>query len=114
MAMMESIGRLSATLVALVQTRLELATVEIEEESLRYLSYLLLSLLTLFLVGIATLLIAFFVILLFWDSHRIEAVLSMAFLFGAGGIAMGMKVRASLRAKPRLLSYTLAEINKDI
>jgi uncharacterized membrane protein YqjE len=114
MAILESIGRLGATLVAIVQTRLELAAVEVEEESVRYLGYLLLSLLALFLFGIAIVLLAFFVILLFWDSHRMEAVLGLALAFAAGGAWLGARVRSSFGRKPRLLSHTFAELNKDI
>ncbi|MES2299870.1 MAG: phage holin family protein [Pseudomonadota bacterium] len=112
--MLESIGRLGATLVAVLQTRLELAAVEVEEESLRYLGYLLMSLLALFLFGIAIVLLAFFVILLFWDSHRIEAVLGLALLFGVGSAVLGARVRAAIGSKPRLLAHTFAELNKDI
>lgn len=114
MAIAESIGRISATLVALVQTRLELAAVEVEEESLRLMGYLMLSLLALFLFGIAVVMVALFVIILFWDTHRIEAVLSMAVLFAAGGALIARKVRISLATKPRLLEHTIAELNKDI
>jgi uncharacterized membrane protein YqjE len=114
MAITESIGRLGATLVALVQTRLELAAIELEEESLRLLGYLLLSLLALFLFGIAIVLLAVFVIILFWESHRIEAVLVMVALFAMGGAAILRKVRLSMASKPRLLSFTIAELNKDI
>jgi uncharacterized membrane protein YqjE len=114
MAILESVGRLGATLVSLLQTRLELATVEVEEETLRLLSYLMLSLLALFLFGIAIVMVALFVIILFWDTHRIEAVLAMAALFAALGTLLASSVRQRMANKPRLLSFTIAELNKDI
>lgn len=114
MAISETVGRLGATLLAMLQTRLELAAIEMEEESQRFLAYLLLSLLALFLCGLAIVLFAVLVIVLFWDSYRIEAVSGMALLFAGAGIAIGMKVRASFGAKPRLLGATLCELNKDI
>jgi uncharacterized membrane protein YqjE len=40
MAIGHTLGRMAATLVAIVRTRLELAVVEMEEESLRFLSLL--------------------------------------------------------------------------
>ena len=72
MAIFESVGRLGSTLVDMVHTRLELAAVEMEEESQRMLGYLLLALLALFLFGIAFLLLALLVIVLFWDTHRVR------------------------------------------
>lgn len=114
MAIAESVGRLGATLVAMVQTRLELAAVEVEEESQRLLGYLLLSLLALFLFGIALLLLALLVIVICWDSYRIAAVAGMAVLYGAAGALVASKVKTGFAGKPRLLEHTFAEIRKDI
>lgn len=114
MAFTETVGRLAATFLAMVQTRLELASVEMEEQSQRYLGYLLLSLLALFLFGIAIALVALFVIILFWDTHRIEAVLGMAALFVLAALGVGLKVRAGFAAQPALLSATMAELQKDL
>lgn len=114
MSFTENAGRLGATLVAMLQTRAELAAVEVEEESLRFLSYMVRALLALLLVGIAVVLGVFLVILLFWDSYRIEAVVGvMALLLGASAW-LGLQVRADIRNKPRLLGATIAEINKDV
>ncbi|MES2148197.1 MAG: phage holin family protein [Pseudomonadota bacterium] len=114
MAIIESIGRLGATLAAMVQTRLELATVEIEEESQRFLGYLLMGLLALFLFAIALVMVALFVVVLFWDSYRLQALFGMAGLFALAGVIVARKVKASIAGKPALLSHTLAELNKDI
>lgn len=114
MQFLESAGRLGATLVTMAHTRLELAALEVEEASQRFLRQLLVSLLALFLVGIAVVLAAFFVILVFWDSYRLQAVLAMAALFLAGGVLLALKVRRELRAAQPLLGGTLGEMRKDI
>lgn len=114
MAIVETVGRLAATLLAMVQTRLALASVEMEEQSQRYLGYLLMSLLALFLFGIAIVLLALFVIILFWDTHRIEAVLGMAALFALSALGVAIKVRAGFAAQAPLLSATMGELQKDI
>jgi uncharacterized membrane protein YqjE len=114
MAIGETLGRLAATLVAMVHTRLELASVEMEEQSQRYLGYLLMSLLAVFLFGIAIVLVALFVIILFWDTHRIAAVLGMAAVFGAAAAVIAMKVKSGFASQPALLSATLGELQKDI
>lgn len=114
MQFLESAGRLGTTLVAMAHTRLELAALEVEEASQRFLRQLVMSLLALFLVGIAVILAAFFVILVFWDSYRLQAVLAMAVLFLGGGVLLGLKVRRELREAQPLLSNTLGEMRKDI
>jgi uncharacterized membrane protein YqjE len=114
MAILESMGRLGATAVDMVQTRLELAAIEIEEESQRLLGYLLLSLLALFLLGIGLLLVALLVVIVFWDTYRVAAASTMALLFLAGAGFIAMKVKAGFESKPRLLSHTIAELGKDI
>jgi uncharacterized membrane protein YqjE len=114
MGLLASAGRAGATLAAIVQTRLELAVVEVEEESQRFLRYLLLSLFALFLVGIAVLMAALFVVLVFWDSYRLPAVAAMMLVFAGLGAMVGGRVRAELRAKPPLLASTLAELRHDI
>lgn len=114
MAIFESVGRLGSTLVDMVHTRLELAAVEVEEESQRMLGYLLFGLLALILFGVAFLLLAFLVIVLFWDTHRVAAVGGMAALFAAAGAVIAMKVKAGFDSKPRLLQNTIEELRKDI
>ena len=114
MAIFESVGRLGSTLVDMVHTRLELAAVEVEEESQRMLGYLLSGLLALILFGIAFLLLAFLVIVLFWDTHRVAAVGGMAAVFAAAGAIIAMKVKAGFDSKPRLLQNTIEELRKDI
>ena len=114
MAIFESVGRLGSTLVDMVHTRLELAAVEVEEESQRMLGYLLFGLLSLILFGVAFLLLAFLVIVLFWDTHRVAAVGGMAALFTAAGAIIAIKVKAGFDSKPRLLQNTIEELRKDI
>jgi uncharacterized membrane protein YqjE len=113
-ALAETVGRLAATLLAMIQTRLELASVEMEAQSQRFLGYLLMSLLALFLFGIAIVLAALFVVILFWDTHRIAAVLGMAAVFAAAAGIIGMKVRSGFASEPPLLSATMGELRKDI
>ncbi|RJG15772.1 phage holin family protein [Massilia cavernae] len=114
MAILESVGRLGSTLVDMVHTRLELAAVEVEEESQRMLGYLLFGLLAIILFGVAFLLVAFLVIVLYWDTNRITAIAVMAALFAGAGTIVAMKVKAGFDRKPRLLEHTIAELRKDM
>jgi uncharacterized membrane protein YqjE len=113
-ALAETVGRLAATLLAMIHTRLELASVEMEEQWQRYLGYLLMSLLALFLFGIAIVLAALFVVILFWDTYRIAAVLATAAAFALAAAVIGLKVRNGFASAPAPLSATLGELRKDI
>ena len=107
-------GRIAATLVAMASTRLELAAVEFQEDARRLLGHLAWTLLAVFLAAGALLLAALFVIAIFWDTYRLQAVGGMAVLFGLVAGIIVMKVRSSMNAEAPLLSATLAELRNDI
>ncbi|MCS0589005.1 phage holin family protein [Massilia norwichensis] len=114
MALFSALGRVASTLVAMVGTRLELAAVEFQEDARRLLGYLAWALLAVFLAAGSIMLVALFVILLFWDSYRLQAVAGMAVLLAAGAGFIAMSVRARLNAQSPLFADTLAELRKDV
>jgi uncharacterized membrane protein YqjE len=114
MAIFSTVGRLASTLVAMVGTRLELAAVEFQEDARRLLGYLAWSLLAVFLAAGAVMLAALFVILLFWDSYRLQAVAGMTVLLGLGAFFIVASVRSKLNAQTPLFADTLAELRKDV
>jgi uncharacterized membrane protein YqjE len=114
MALFATAGRIASTLVAMVGTRLELAAVEFQEDARRLLGYLAWSLLAVFLAAGAVMLAALFVILLFWDTYRLQAVAAMAVLLAAGAGLIVMSVRSKLNAQTPLFADTLAELRKDV
>ncbi|WP_136418848.1 phage holin family protein [Herbaspirillum sp. ST 5-3] len=113
MVIAESVARLAATLLAVVQTRVELAATEVEEESLRYFSYLLMSLAAMFCLGIAVVLAVFLAVILYWDTHRIGILLTLIALFGLAGAMIGLRVQRQFRVKPKLLGHTMTELSRD-
>jgi uncharacterized membrane protein YqjE len=114
MVILDTLGRLATTFITIVQTRLELVAVEMEEESLRFLGYLALCMLAMVCISLTITLLTLFVIVLFWDSYRIASILGMALLYGLAAAALLAGVRSNFRSKPKLLSFTLAELNKDV
>jgi len=113
-AIVASISRLAGTLIDLLQTRLELATVELEEGALRLFVYLLFALVALFCLAMALLLGTVLVIVIFWDTHRIPVLISLMAAFGVIGTLIGLGIRNNYRCQPKILSYTLLELRKDI
>lgn len=114
MAIIDSATRLLATLIAILQTRVELLAVEVEEEALRYFFYLLLALAAMFCLGVAVLLTILLVVVIYWDTHRIPVLLALIGVFALAGIGIVLGVRRNYRHKSRLLAHTLAEMAKDV
>ncbi|MDF3034938.1 MAG: hypothetical protein K0S28_212 [Paucimonas sp.] len=114
MAILHSASRLVATLASTVQTRAALVAVEVEEEALRYFSYLIFALGAMFLGFIALLLVILLVVAVYWDTHRIGVLLTLIVLFGGGAAALAWTVVSRFKRKPHLLSHTIAELSKDI
>lgn len=113
MMIAESVARLAATLLAVARTRVELAATEVEEQTLRYFSWLMLSLAAMFCVGIAVVLGVFLALLLYWETHRIGILLALIMLFGGTGIWIGMHIRRQYRSKPPLLGDSMHELARD-
>ncbi len=114
MAIADSLARLAASLLATARTRVELATVEFEEETLRLFDYLLHSLIALFFLGLAFTLCVVLLLVIFWDTHRIAVLVSLAVVFGVIGLRIIQTARYKYQHKPPMLQDTLAELAKDM
>lgn len=104
---------LLATALAIAHTRLELVTTEIEEELHRVAEILLWMFIVGFFAGLTVLMLAFVIVVVFWDDHRVLAasLTTLGFLAIAGIAAL--VVRAKARARPKLLEATIDEIRRD-
>jgi uncharacterized membrane protein YqjE len=111
--LMESVKRLVGTLSALVSTRLELLSNELQEERLHLTQMFLFAVLALFCFGLAVLLLTLFIVVLFWDDHRLAALGGLSALFFALGTLAAMLLRSKARTKTKLFSASLAELAKD-
>ena len=109
----DSLKVLTATLVAIAHTRLELISTEMEEERVWLGSMLAWMLAALFCAGLGVVLATIWVVVAFWDTHRLLAlgVLAAAFLLTA--VLAVRVVLTKARAKPRLFAGSLAELSKD-
>ena len=110
---MGSVKRLAATLTAIVSTRLELLANELQEERLRLTQMLLFSLSALFFFGVGILLLTLFIVVLFWDDHRLVVLGGLSLLFFALAALMAMLVRNKAQTKSKLFSASIAELAKD-
>ena len=111
--LMASIKRLLSTLVSIVSTRLELLANELQEERLRLTQMFFFALLALFCFGLGILLLTVFIVVLFWDDHRLAVTGALSVVFFALGLLMVILLRSKARAKSKLFSSSLAELAKD-
>ncbi len=110
---MVSIKRLLSTLIAIAATRLELLANELNEERLHLGRMLLYFLSALFCFGLGIMLVTMFVVVLFWDDHRLAALGGGAVMFFAFGGLLAFKLRNFIQLRSKLFSASLAELARD-
>lgn len=108
-----SIKTMVSTLLAIVQTRAELLTTELEEERIRLTSMLAWGFVTLFCAALGIIFVTLLFVLALWDEHRLLAVGIPAAAFLLAAFAASRVVAAKAQAKPKLFSASLAELAKD-
>jgi uncharacterized membrane protein YqjE len=111
--LMVSLQRLAGSLLAVVQTRLELLSNEMEEERLRILQMLLYGSVTLMLFGLALALLTAFFVMLFWDSQRLAVLGIFTALYSIGGLLAWNALRRVTGERPRLFSASVDEMTDD-
>jgi uncharacterized membrane protein YqjE len=108
-----SVKRFLSTLAGVVATRLELLANELQEERLRLTQMLLLALFAVFCFCMAVLLLVLFLVVLWWDEHRLAVLASLGVAFFVCGTFLAMALQSKLRQGSRLFSVSLAELAKD-
>jgi uncharacterized membrane protein YqjE len=105
---------LGASALELLRIRLDLLSVEWQEERERGKEVIVLAVAGALLLALGLLVLTLFVIVLFWDSWRLTAIaaVSLAY-FGGGGWAL-LKVQRMLRNRPRPFEATLQEFAHDL
>jgi len=111
--LLDSLRNLARTLVALVQTRLEIFASEIDEQGAVLARIAVLAAVAALCLGLAVILMVLFVAVLFWDTNRLLAIGAMAAIFAAGGMIACLMLRSAIAHRPKLLAATLAELRKD-
>jgi len=111
--LMDSVRRLAATAVGLVETRLEIVVTELEEEKLRIRQTLILGVVAGFCFAVAALLAVMLVVVVFWETHRLAAIGGLLVLFLGCGAVAGASLWRHAGAHARLFDTTLGELRKD-
>ncbi len=111
---LETLKRLFTTFVEIIHNRLELLSLDIEENQQNLISLLILSFIAFFCIGIGIVLGIFLLVVLFWETHRLLVLLSLTILFLSIGISACLYAIYKVRTMPRLFSSSISELLKDI
>ena len=111
--LLRSLRTLLATLLATVRTRGELLQVELEEEKLRVAGIAVFAVAAAIFLALAVVVLTFFLILLFWDTHRVMAAGLIALAYLLIGLCCALAARQRARVKSKLFAASLAELGKD-
>ena len=110
----DAVFRLGGTIVALLRTRLELATVEFEEERERATEMLVLVLGCVLLALFAMLFASIFVIAWYWETYRMWAIGGVTLFYVVLAAGTFMRLQQRRRDKPAAFAATLAELGNDV
>jgi uncharacterized membrane protein YqjE len=113
-SLLRSATRLCGTLLAMLQTRVELLTTEISEDIERGVRILLWSLIAALAAALGLLLAGVTLIIYYWDTHRLGAAVGVTAAFLVASALAARVARARLHEKPRLLDASRAELSRDV
>ena len=105
-------GHLAAAL-GILQTRLELLATEVAEEKVRLGSLLGFAAAAFFFLGFGAVLLALFLTVLLWDSHRLLALGVFTALFLAFGLIAALAAARIGRQGSRLFAASISELAQD-
>lgn len=109
-----SVKGLAATVLELLQVRLELLSVEAQEEVLRIGALLVYGAMAVTLLGLGLCFLAMLLTVALWDSHRLLPLAVFAVLFLVLGVWAAYQARQRVLSQSRLFSASVDEIKRDL
>ena len=97
----------------LLRVRLELLGTELEREKLRIFGALMRAALALLLVGLGIVMLAGFVVVLWWEQHRLLTLGTLTLVCLGGGVWLWLGAMERLKAPGGLFAASAAELAKD-
>jgi hypothetical protein len=108
-----SLTSITALVVAIAHNRLNLLSTDLEIAREQTVSVLIMVLVALFCLCFGALLLALFVVVIFWDTHRLIALGAVTGLFILIGSVYLWRVLKVLKAMPETFEASIAELAKD-
>jgi uncharacterized membrane protein YqjE len=107
------LAQAGVSVLELLRTRLELASIEFAEERERTKARLILMIVAALFCAVALLCASAFVVLWFWDTHRLAAMGTVTVAYVVIGTGAALRLRASLHSPSSPFAQTLAELERD-
>jgi uncharacterized membrane protein YqjE len=111
--LVDSLSRLGRTALGVLRTRLEILGTEIEEERIRFAQLALAVAAIAFCLQMAVLLFVIFMVVLFWETHRLATLGAFLAAFLIAGIVGMLVLKRRLARRPKLFASSLGELVKD-
>ncbi len=109
----ESLRRLCDTGLSLLQNRVELFAVEVQEEKERLVRILVLAAVAVFLVNMAAMALTLAVVFLAGESARGPVLIGLTVIYLGAAVAAFVVLRRHLRSAPPPFNATISELKKD-
>ena len=113
MALADSVQALAAGSFVLARQRLELATLDMEEQLLRAMQILVRLLVAVALGTLALGALAATIVVGLWDTSRMAALVGVTAVFAVAAALAVRAVQTAAAARPSLLKGTLDELKRD-
>jgi uncharacterized membrane protein YqjE len=112
--LVHSLVRLSGSLLAAAETRIDLFATELKEDGERGLRLVVWAVVAALTAVFGVLMAGLTIIIVYWDTHRVAAAVGVTALFVGISVVCGLVLRQRLRERPRLLDATRSELQKDV
>jgi uncharacterized membrane protein YqjE len=109
----ESLSAFATTLLNVAHTRLELLSIDLEEDRARIFSVVILYLIAAFCLVVGLVIAIILVVFMLWESHRLLALSLVAGFFLLIGLGLCAFAVHKIKTKPKLFSSSLSELLKD-
>ena len=113
MALGDSILRFASTSVSILRTRIELASLDIEEELRSTIFITLAGSAAVILASFALLFLALALVAISWETRRVESLVTASGAFALMATGIAIFIWRFFSSKTPFMAATLAELNKD-
>jgi uncharacterized membrane protein YqjE len=107
-----SIRRILESATGFLTTKVELLSIELQEEKRRVLEILILASFAILFAILALIVVSFTIVVIFWE-HRFEVLIGMSALYLIVSIFLFLRLQAKAKIGAKIFQTTVDELKKD-
>jgi len=111
--LLSSIKGLAATGASIAQTRLELLSLDVQIARSKFISLLVMIIISLLFLFFGLVMLALLIVIYSWETDRMLALGLLTGAFLSIGLILALLITQSLRKMPRLFEASITEFAKD-